>query len=754
LKLERNPYPVSGLWKSSNILRNFTERWSLLALLLFLYLLIPACREAPIETTPALPLTPATAASTLPVATETASPQSSATPLPRVNFAGVEFFFDEAAFGPLGAAEHHPPVPPGQKAAQPEHLEISLRAGDDGTTPLLYVFPVTQYEAISQEAAAEIGELRSLLDERPAEIVEDLPFLPMYFAVESYHSDPKYIDFQNGSGISYLARVDHDHSLATDESIFYTFQGLTNDGQYYVATLVPITDVDVDELENPNSTSANTADQEGETAVHNAKAAANNGNWISVDLGNGRSLIDDMMYSLHVAPEENFPAIRLPNLVTATGFVAAYDEAISGQPAFEQGPTLVESPTGDLEFLQGVPDMLTFHFRPDGSEEQAAVLKIQPIRDAEGAFFESVPAWQQEHAEALEQENLDETTLQESDRPVSDMRPISFQSGLGFRGIATAETADAKSAAPGYVFEGITGDGLYLVRFDHVLPETMERQAALTYLDSVVQSILITAEASSGSSMPLNSEACENDVVFLRDVSIPDYTVIERGDTFVKIWRIRNSGTCTLTPAYRVSFSQGNPLEWQALPITDIVPPGEETEVSITVQSPDYPSIYQAWWQVADENDEKFGDMLALRFEAPEPATDIPGYGVIEGHINYPANGNPAVEIYFQPVDGGEQQMMQTEKGWTEYSKSVPAGTYYVFARVQGDTSESGGGYTQAVMCGLQANCDDHALLEVVVEEGRARRDVNLSDWYAPAGSFPLPDPIGLPEAEPTPETG
>jgi hypothetical protein len=304
------------------------------------------------------------------------------------------------------------------------------------------------------------------------------------------------------------------------------------------------------------------------------------------------------------------------------------------------------------------------------------------------------------------------------------------------------------------VFEGITGDGLYLVRFDHALPETMERQAALTYLDSIVQSILITAEASTGSSMPVNSEACENNVTFIGDVSIPDYTVVERGDTFVKIWRIRNSGTCTLTPEYQVSFSQGNPLEWQALPITDIVPPGEETEVGITVRSPDYPSIYQAWWQVADENDEKFGDMLALRFEAPEPATDIPGYGVIEGHINYPANGNPAIEIYFQPVDGGEQQMMQTEKGWTEYAKSVPAGTYHVFARVQGDTSASGGGYTQAVICGLQANCDDHALLEVVVEEGRAKRDVNLSDWYAPAGSFPLPDPVGVPEAEPAPETG
>jgi len=685
----------------------------------------------------------------LPDATETASLESSPTPMPRVGFMGIEFFFDEASFGPLGTAEQHAPVPPGQTAAQPEHLEIRLQAGDDKTAPLLYVFPVQQYEAMSEAAAAEIADLRSLLAERPTEILEDLPFLPMYLAVESYHSDPKYIDFQNGSGISYLARVDHDHSLATDESIFYTFQGLTTDGQYYIAAMVPISDVANDEIENPDP---DAVVQEGETAAHSAKAAANNGNWISIDQGNGRSLIDDMMFSLYVAPDESFPSIKLPNILTASGLFAAYDETVSGQPSFEQGPALVKSPDGEMVFLQRVPDMLTFRFHHEGSEKQEAVLRIQPIRGVDGAFFESIPAWQQEYAAALKQENITETTLLDADEPVAEMRPIAFQDGSGFRGITAAENAGAESAAPGYVFRGITGDGLYLVDLDHTLPESMDRQAALTYLDSVVQSVLITADASTDSSIPVNSDNCENDIAFIEDVSIPDYTKVERGDTIAKIWRIRNSGTCTLTPAYQVAFAQGNPVEWQPLAITEIVPPGEETEVGITLLSPDYPGIYHAWWQVADENGEKFGDLLSLLFEAPQPATDIPGYGVIEGHINYPANGNPAMEIYFQPVDGGEFQMMQTEYGWTAYSKTVPAGTYYVFARVQGDTSNSGGGYTQAVVCGLQANCDDHTLLEVVVEEGRAKREVTISDWYAPAGSFPLPDPVPTPDVEPPPE--
>ena len=47
----------------------------------------------------------------------------------------------------------------------------------------------------------------------------------------------------------------------------------------------------------------------------------------------------------------------------------------------------------------------------------------------------------------------------------------------------------------------------------------------------------------------------------------------------------------------------------------------------------------------------------------------------------------------------------------------------------------------------------------LVVEEGVATRNVNISDWYAPAGTFPLPElaeaPVETPETlEATPQSG
>ncbi len=715
------------------------ERWLLLALLLFLLVFSSACRQPD----PAATDTPSPEPSDSPAesgSTPTVAIASSATPLPTVSYRGVEFAFDEQILGPLGATSHRLPAPHGSSEVQPERLEISLNAENTTNGPVLYVFPVTQYEALSEDAAGEIAVLRGLMAERPAEVAGDLPFLPMVQAVASYHSDPTYLDFKNGSGISYLARVDHDHSLATDETFFYTFQGLTDDDQFYVATLIPLTEID------PNWQGDTAADaQYNAAAEHTAKAAVNNGAWIGAGLEDGRTLIDELMISLKVAPDESFPSITLPQFVTSQGFFVAYDSEHSGEAAMAYGPAIIGSPQGDSTFLRGVPDMLTVKFRPaeDGGSE--TILQVQPLRNEENEFYATIPEWQQNEAKALEQGDLATVGRSLNEGVVSELQRIVFQNGTGVRGLIAQQIDQASSIDGGdseleYFFKGVSEDGRYLIRLQHPLPQEIEAQDAVDYLDTVIASLLVDSDASTSSSVPLNAADCENDAEFVEDVSIPDYTIVERGDISVKIWRVRNSGTCTWTPAYQVLYAQGNPLEWQPMAIAEIVPPGEETEVGVTVQSPAAPGFYQAWWQVGDDQGQPFGSELGILFEAPRAATDIPGYGVIEGEINYPANGNPAIDIYFQRIDGSERYVMTTERGWTRFSNAVPVGSYHVFARVSGDTSDSGGGYTEAVICGLHADCHDHSLVEVVVEEGRAARNANLFDWYAPAGSFPLPE--------------
>jgi len=67
-----------------------------------------------------------------------------------------------------------------------------------------------------------------------------LPFLPWVNSQQSLCSQPQIIDFHGGKGIRYLTYNSQDPSPVLDQRIFYTFQGLTEDGQFYVSVVFPV----------------------------------------------------------------------------------------------------------------------------------------------------------------------------------------------------------------------------------------------------------------------------------------------------------------------------------------------------------------------------------------------------------------------------------------------------------------------------------------------------------------------------------
>ena len=50
-------------------------------------------------------------------------------------------------------------------------------------------------------------------------------------------------------------------------------------------------------------------------------------------------------------------------------------------------------------------------------------------------------------------------------------------------------------------------------------------------------------------------------VSFIKDVTIPDGTQVLPGETFTKMWRLKNSGTCTWTPDYALVWVSGADLK-------------------------------------------------------------------------------------------------------------------------------------------------------------------------------------------------
>ena len=124
----------------------------------------------------------------------------------------------------------------------------------------------------------------------------------------------------------------------------------------------------------------------------------------------------------------------------------------------------------------------------------------------------------------------------------------------------------------------------------------------------------------------------------------------------------------------------------------------------------------------------------------PVLPTDTPvpvGNGTITGAIGYPSEFIPPMKVYFENTNTGDVLTLSIAQDQGSYTKTVPPGTYHVYAWLEG--FGFGGSYSAAVPCGLSVDCTDHSLLAVEVAAGATVSGVDILDWYGPPGSVPLP---------------
>ncbi|BDP44179.1 hypothetical protein DAETH_41480 (plasmid) [Deinococcus aetherius] len=169
----------------------------------------------------------------------------------------------------------------------PRHVRVALGPQGDEVREL-NVYPVAgliaQYPGMRDGVRTEIGSLRALLRERPvpAEIRGELPFLPLPFAGQVLSAAVKYLDFPGGRGVRYLVGFSQDVSPLSREQVFYTFQGITNDGRHYVSLQypVPLKELPQDAFSGPNRPvmdALNSGDQARASAAWKAYLARTKG---------------------------------------------------------------------------------------------------------------------------------------------------------------------------------------------------------------------------------------------------------------------------------------------------------------------------------------------------------------------------------------------------------------------------------------------------------------------------------------------
>ncbi len=95
---------------------------------------------------------------------------------------------------------------------------------------------------------------------------------------------------------------------------------------------------------------------------------------------------------------------------------------------------------------------------------------------------------------------------------------------------------------------------------------------------------------------------------FVTDVTIPDGTTFTPGAAFTKTWRLKNSGSCTWTNAYKLMYYSG---ELMSAPTSINIPwnvySGETVDLTVNMVAPTAPGQYRGFWILTNANGTIFG---------------------------------------------------------------------------------------------------------------------------------------------------
>ncbi len=132
---------------------------------------------------------------------------------------------------------------------------------------------------------------------------------------------------------------------------------------------------------------------------------------------------------------------------------------------------------------------------------------------------------------------------------------------------------------------------------------------------------------------PTPAPAPVDGMAYVADLTLDDHNmtapaVVQPGQALHKGWRVRNAGTTTWSPDYRLSYATGN------TPVSDMggraaligvpVPPGGTADVYVDLVAPQAPGTYQGFWQMVNASGVPFGQKVYVAVVVPAPPTPIP----------------------------------------------------------------------------------------------------------------------------------
>jgi len=105
---------------------------------------------------------------------------------------------------------------------------------------------------------------------------------------------------------------------------------------------------------------------------------------------------------------------------------------------------------------------------------------------------------------------------------------------------------------------------------------------------------------------------CSDNLLYIDDLTFPDWTTIKPGMEIEKQWKVENNGTCNWDYRYRLLLITGERMGAEIQQALFPARAGSQVTIQIRFTAPLEPGTYHNVWQAIDPIGQPFGDPISI----------------------------------------------------------------------------------------------------------------------------------------------
>ena len=187
----------------------------------------------------------------LTLAVEASSQQKPSGQDKAVEFKNVSFRYDPDVFGKVQSETIAAQAldEPGDKpdGVAPEYVNFAFEFGREDNPAHISVYPLNDYakaysanSRLVKTVQQKLKGLKEVIKDPSYRLEGEIPHLPFRDASDNFYVRVKQFNFVGGKGVIFVTHWTHGAALVSNKNLVYRFEGLSDDGRYYITAETPV----------------------------------------------------------------------------------------------------------------------------------------------------------------------------------------------------------------------------------------------------------------------------------------------------------------------------------------------------------------------------------------------------------------------------------------------------------------------------------------------------------------------------------